>query len=224
MPLARSFVYCLRYTDFMIVRNNFGCVNDSLVFIPANAKTIKITREDANNPEDIKNKVHNFVVEGNILRDQLHSPGSIPENMCILKGAKIENLVLNNNSNEGKVWSLYPGNEELILWGVVRFDNNQAIGSEIFGSRYPINAVMPENVLTFCSGNVSKGRNTDLCQILPQVPSQQGTGNSNPKDEDAYKEYLLYNGLTLFDTQNQKQYIYLNGQWFFNTFTKESKK
>lgn len=197
MPKAVSFVNCFRFSDYVTVRNNVGCVNNRLVLVnqyvpdPSNPNLTGSARP--------KNKVHNLVIEGNILRYQKYQPEDVPNKMLILTGTYIENLVLANNTVEGSLWSMWPSDITGNLSGTVRVLNNESIGNVLFRARSTENAVMPNNVITFFSGNISNGKKTDIGDNTMQA--SQGDG-------------LLFEGRKFFNTGSKIQLIYINGSWY----------
>ncbi len=212
MPVASAFVNCLRFSDYVIVRNNFGCVNKRLVLV--NQFVPDHTGSGLTDNDRARNKVHDLIIEGNILRYQEYTQEDVPDGMLILQGTYIENLVLADNYVEGSLWSMWPTDIEGNLTGVVRVVNNQSVGNVLLRSRTDENKVMPHNVITFFSGNVSNGEKTDIGPISIR---------------DSMWDSLLFNGRIFFDSVNKRQYIYLiekdekgvdtyTGKWYYSKF------
>lgn len=127
--------------------------------------------------------------------------------MVILKGTYIENLTLENNSVEGSLWSMWPDDIDGNLRGTVRIVNNESIGNVLFRARSTNNAIMPVEVLTFFSGNVSNGKKTDIGNTTMQLSQSDG---------------LLFNGRTFFNTILQKEAVFLFGHWCYTDYQSQS--
>lgn len=201
MPKAAAFVNCFRFSDYVAVRNNSGCVNNRLVLV--NPKVPDPSNPDITGDDRPNNKAHNLIIEGNILRYQKYKKADVPNGMLILTGTYIDNLVLANNSVEGSLWSMWPTDINGNLSGTIRVINNESIGNVLFRARDNNNAVMPNNTITFVSGNVSNGKKTDI-------------GDTNSRDSAG--DTLLFNGRRYFDTQTRRQCIYVNGHWYYTNY------
>ncbi len=202
MPKASSFVNCMRFTDYVIVRNNNGCVNNRLVLVQQYVPDH--TNQGLTGDDRAKNKAHNLIIEGNILRYQRYKKADVPNGMIILTGTYIDNLVLANNYVEGSLWSMWPDDIEGNLTGVVRVINNQSVGNVLFRARSDKNKYMPSDVITFFQGNVSNGKKTDI-------------GPYELKDSTG--DCLNFEGRTYIDEEYAKQYILLKKlpgwKWYY---------
>lgn len=196
MPKAEAFVNCLMFSDYVIVRNNIGCVNKQLVIV--NERFKDPTNSDLEYNDKPINKAHNLIIEGNNLRYHKYKKTEVPNGMLIFTGTCIDNLVLANNTVEGSLWSMWQTDKRFNLSGTVRVINNESIGDVLFRSRNDVNAIMPDDVITFFSGNVSNGKKTDI-------------GDYNMRE--SMGDGLFFNGRLFFSIETDREYIDVDDIW-----------
>lgn len=197
MPKAYAFVNCLNSAGYVTVRNNYGCVNNELVL--AESDETKINKDVLDEKALDIMKVRNLIIDGNILRYQKYTEDDVPNGMLILKGFNVANLALINNWIEGSLWSVQLRDINTQITGILRIENNESIGSPLFITDK--NLVIPDNIITFFSGNVSNGKKTDIGDFNQQTSKYDG---------------LNFKGRYFFNTDQYKQCVYLNDVWYYS--------
>lgn len=187
-PLAVGYVHCYCYTDYLSIRNNVGSCR-VLVFIPDGVP--------GTHGNSYGNIVHNLVIEGNILRSYDSNHG-----YTILYGSHIDNLEMSNNVSDRYLWANIGQDNVNKLSGTIRITNNETTETRgLFQTTDGTSSIikMPSNINVFFSGNISKGKKTDVGSM--SVANDKADG-------------ILFAGRQFFCTQSpyQNKFLIYNGQ------------
>lgn len=208
LPVGTAFINCLKIADYMIVRNNMGCVKSSMV----ETKWIVPKKEnaEATGQEPVNNRNLGIIVQGNILRYQRNADKVPGQKMAILKGTNLENTVISNNIVEGVLWKLRNDKDLVVLpMGTIRINDNQTVNNTLYQFEYPRYEIIPDSVLAFISGNVAAGKKTDIGPTLPVFPPMEII-NDLPEKYNNYTDFLLYEGMTFYNISDKQLYIILD--------------
>ena len=163
-PKSTAFVYCKRFTDRLTVRGNSGYVK-VLVFVPAHYKfdpDQNIGQDEAPNQWARDLVIDNNTLVGyySVKDDEVWYED---DGLTILYGWTFKGVSLTNNRTRGYLWNGMSKGHQRYITGTIRVENNETYGSRgLFRNDQSGIASFKKDTPVFFSGNVSRGKPTDL--------------------------------------------------------------